>query len=394
MRARIPLATALVLILLAACRIGVTPAARRTAETASDPSERFLEAYRLSRKGDVEGSLRILRELDDAGWAIPPYEAEFPALASHDEWKQILRRIAAREPRTAQAEVAFTIPQKGLVAEGIAADPRDGTLFVGSIRQRKIVRVDPTGATRDFVPTGAAGLGEVLGIKVDVRRGLLWAVANSGGDDATGGAGARSGLCSFDLASGAPRASVVLEEAGHLLNDIALAPDGSVFVTDSEAGLVHRLATGGTSLAALPGASFRAPNGIALLDETLLVCDERGLWALDGAKGPPRRLVAPNGFPLGGIDGLCARGGTLVAIQNALGSTRILRIELAEGADAVRRADVLETANPLWHIPTTGTLFGDDFFYIGNSHVGAGDGDVPDLAGEAPTRIHRLHVPG
>jgi hypothetical protein len=394
MRARIPLAAALVLVLLSACRIGVTPGAPGTAETASDPSDRFLDAWRLSRKGDVEGSLRILRELDEAGWAIPPYEADFPALASRDEWKEILRRVAAREPRTARADVAVTIPQKGLVAEGIAADPRDGTLFVGSIRQRKIVRVDPTGATRDFVPAGSSGLGEVLGIKVDARRGLLWAVANPVKDDAAGGPGVRSGLYSFDLASGASRASVVLEEAGHLLNDIALAPDGSVFVTDSEAGLVHRLATGGTSFAAVPGAGFRAPNGIAFLDETLLVCDERGLWALDGAKGPPRRLVAPNGFPLGGIDGLSARGLTLVAVQNALGATRILRMELAEGAAAIRRADVLETANPLWHIPTTGTLFGDDFFYIGNSHVDAGNGQVPDAAGEAPTRIHRLHVPG
>ncbi len=394
MRARIPLAAVLVPILFSACRIGVAPGAPRPAETASDPSERFLEAWRLSRKGDVEGSLRILRELDEAGWAIPPYEAEFPALASRDEWKEILRRVAAREPRTARADVAFTIGQKGLVAEGIAADPRDGTLFVGSIRQRKIVRVDPTGATRDFVTAGSSGLGQVLGIKVDVRRGLLWAVANSGSDAAAGGAGARSGLYSFDLASGAPGASVVLEAEGHLFNDIALAPDGSVFVTDSEAGLVHRLATDGSSLAAIPGAGFRAPNGIVLLGEALLVCDERGLWALDDAKGPPRRLVAPGGFPLGGIDGLSARGRTLVAVQNALGATRILRIELEEGAAAVRRADVLETANPLWHIPTTGALFGDEFFYIGNSHVGAGDGDVPDLAGEAPTRIHRLYVPG
>jgi sugar lactone lactonase YvrE len=388
------LTAALVLILITACRPGVTPGSPGTSETASDPSERFVEAWTLSRKGDVDGSLRILRELDDAGWAIPPYEADFPALASRDEWKQILRRIAAREPRTARADVALTIGQKGLVAEGIAADPRDGSLFVGSIRQRKIVRLDPSGATRDFVTAGSSGLGRVLGIKVDVNRELLWAVANSGAADAPGGPGARSELYSFDLASGTPRASVVLEEAGHLLNDIALAPDGSVFVTDSEAGLVHRLDTGGSSLAAVPAASFRAPNGIAFLDQTLLVCDERGLWALDDASGPPRRLVAPNGFPLGGIDGLSARGRTLVAVQNALGATRILRIELAEGAAAVVGANVLETANPLWHIPTTGALFGDDFFYIGNSHVDAGDGDASDPAGEAPTRIHRLHVPG
>lgn len=394
MRAQIPLAAVLFPILLSACRIGVTPGALGPAETASDPSERFLEAWRRSRKGDVEGSLRILRQLDDAGWAIPPYEAEFPALASRDEWKEILRRVAAREPRTARAGVAFTIGQKGLVAEGIAADPRDGTLFVGSIRQRKIVRVDPTGATRDFVPSGPSGLGQVLGIKVDVRRGLLWAVANSRSNDAAGKPRARSGLYSFDLASGRPGASVVLEEAGHLFNDIALAPDGSVFVTDSEAGLVHRLATGATSLAAIPGAGFRAPNGIALLDKALLVCDGRGLWALDDATGPPRRLVAPSGFPLGGIDGLSVRGRTLVAVQNALGATRIIRIELAEGAAAVRRADVLETANPLWHIPTTGALFGDDFFYIGNSHVDAGEGEASDPAGQAPTRIHRLHIPG
>ncbi len=394
MSARTLATISLVLLLLPSCRIGVTPASRRTAEPATDPSEQYVAAWRACRKGDVEGALRALRELDAAGWEIPPAAADFPALSARDEWKEIARRIAAREPRTAHAQVAFTIPQEGLVAEGIAVDPRDGTLYVGSIRLRKIVRVEPSGATRDFAGGASADLGEVLGLKVDARRELLWAVANPGTETAAGAPGARSGLHSFDLATGAPRASVFLEDGGHLLNDLALAPDGSVWVTDSRAGLVCRLTPEGTSLAAVPGAAFRAPNGIAFLGRTLLVCDERGLWALDGAGAAPRRLVAPGRFPLGGIDGLSARGRTLVAVQNAFGAPRVLRIDLSEGAEAVLRAEVLETRNPLWHVPTTGALVGDDFLYIGNSHVDAGAGEVLDPAARVPTRIHRLRVPG
>ena len=393
-----PLANTLgiALLLLPACRTATPPAAppaeAASAESAAagDPSERLVGAWVRARRGDAEGALRLLRELDAAGWDVPPEPADFPALEASAELAAIRARISARAPRTTLSDVAVSIPEEGLIAEGIAADPRDGALYVGSIAKRKIVRVPASGAASDFAASEASGLGEVLGMKVDAARSLLWAVSNV---KAGAGEAARSTLHAFDLASGAPRVSVAIEEPKHLLNDLAVADDGSVFVTDSEAGSVFRLPPGGTRLVPLREGAFTYPNGLVIVDGVLLVCDSLGLWALDDDGAAPRPLLAPGGFPLGGIDGLSARGRTLVGVQNSLGAPRIVRFDVAPSARAVLRAEVLEAGNPLWRIPTTGAFRGDEYLYIGNSCLDARrDGEVT-AEGRVPTRLHRLKLP-
>lgn len=392
------LALGAALLLLPGCRTATPPAAPPAAPPPagspgpSDPSERLVAAWRRAAQGDVEGALLLFRELDAAGWDVPPEPADFAALSGNAEFAALRARISARAPRTPLSEVAVTIPEEGLVAEGIAADPLDGTLYVGSIAKKKIVRVAPAGAATDFAAGEASGLGEVLGLKVDRARSLVWAVSNAKAGARTGAA-ARSTLHAFDLASGAPRVSAALEGPGHLLNDLALADDGTVFVTDSEAGTLFRLVPGGTRLLPSREGAFRAPNGLAFVDGVLLVCDALGLHALDGPDAPPRRLLAPGAFPLGGIDGLSARGRTLVGVQNALGATRIVRFDVSPSARSVTRAEVLEAGNPLWRIPTTGAIRRDEYLYIGNSALDAHrDGEVA-AEGRVPTRLHRLKLP-
>lgn len=386
------LALGAALLLLSACRTVPPPSApAASAAGPADPAERYVGAVRRASQGDLQGTLRLLGELDATGWDIPIDPNDFPALVGRPELAALASRIAARAPRTPLSEVAVTLPEEGLVAEGIAADPRDGTLWVGSIARRKIVRVSRAGDASDFASGERSGLGEVLGMKVDPSRSLLWAVSNQ---KAGPGAGetARSTLHAFDLASGRPRAAVAIEEPGHLLNDLAVADDGTVFVTDSEAGRVVRLPPGAERLVPVL-AGLEYPNGLAFVDGVLLVCDARGLWALDGAGGARRPLLAGGGFPLGGIDGLSARGRTLVGVQNSLGVARIVRVELSPSARAVVAASVLEAGHPLWRIPTTGAISGHDFLYIGNSHLDAYRAGEVAPAGRVPTRIHRLKLP-
>ena len=75
---------------------------------------------------------------------------------------------------------AFRIDDASLFPEGIAVDPRDGTLYVSSILKRKIVRVSPDGRVEDFVRERQDSLLGVLGLRVDAKRRLLWAVAAGG----------------------------------------------------------------------------------------------------------------------------------------------------------------------------------------------------------------------
>ena len=69
---------------------------------------------------------------------------------------------AASHPST----VAFEIPERDLLPESIAHDPADGSFYVGSMHKRKIVQIAANRSMRDFVTSGADG----LGMKVDPRR--------------------------------------------------------------------------------------------------------------------------------------------------------------------------------------------------------------------------------
>lgn len=118
--------------------------------------------------------MELLRDADRLGFDIPLDRNDFPGLSERAEWKKIAARIAERETRTPAARVAFTLAERGLVAEGIAADAETGELLASSIRQRKILRVRADGALSDFVDPAGGGLLAPLGMKIDVQRNLLW----------------------------------------------------------------------------------------------------------------------------------------------------------------------------------------------------------------------------
>ena len=360
------------------------------AAPASDPGVQLVYAWARARGGQPESALALLEKLDAGGWDVPIDPADFPALAADPAFQALAARTAAREPRTPHAATAIRVEEPGLVAEGLAADAA-GNVYLGSIARRKIVRVAPGGAATDLVPAGAGGLLAPLGLEVDAPRGLLWAASNalpSSGAWAAAERG-RSALLAFDLATGAPRLRVEAEGPGHLLNDVAVGPDGAAYVTDSEPGavLVLRPGTGKLEVLVPPG-RLTYPNGIVAAPEGLLVAHAFGIEAVPYAGGETRPLATP-GFPLGGLDGLALRGRTLVGVQNGLGKPRIVRLALAAGEPRVLRGEVLETANPAWHLPTTGDLAGDAFLYVANSHVDALSAPTLDAA-QVPTLVLRL----
>jgi sugar lactone lactonase YvrE len=342
-------------------------------ESSADPGVAFVRAWEANRNGEPERAMALLREVDEQAWSIPMDPKDFPGLSERPEWREIAGRAAAREPRTARAQVAFTLPERGLVAEGIASDPETGALYVSSIRGRKILRVGADGAAAELVSAGGGGLLAPLGLKVDRRRSLLWVAANAspamvGWEPSMRG---RSGLFAFDLESGELRRSAFLSGGPHLLNDVAVAEDGTVFVTDSEGGLVHRLDPDATELRPATAGGFFYPNGIVIAGEHVIFAHAFGLHAFPAAGGDAVPVAGPRGFPLGGFDGLAIDGDAIFGVQNGLGTPRIVRLELDLAAPRVSSAAVIETANPAWRVPTTGALSRGKLFYIANSHVDA-----------------------
>jgi glucose/arabinose dehydrogenase/mono/diheme cytochrome c family protein/streptogramin lyase len=124
----------------------------------------------------------------------------------------------------------------------------DGTVFAGNFAEGGILRIK-NGKPEAWIKPGTFGTRAILGVFADERSGTLWACSNDYakmGLTSVGDPG--SVLKGFDLKTGAGKVSLPLPSGPAECNDIAVAKDGSVFVSDTGAPRVLRLAPGAKML--------------------------------------------------------------------------------------------------------------------------------------------------
>lgn len=247
---------------------------------------------------------------------------------------------------------AIVLPGDHLHPESVSIAP-DGTAYVGSMTGG-VLRVKlRSGAIERFVAPGAFGSGALFGVLADPRHGLLWTCTNSFAAPATRVAGADAGhwLKAFDLRTGAGKISLPLRGEAPVCNDIAVGPDGNVYVTDTGQPRLLRWRPGATALEIwAEDAVFNAAgrkgglDGLAFgSDGALYVNNVRdgSLYRValmpDGRAGaitrlePDRPLQSPDGMrPLGGTTFLVAEGAGRIARLRVTG-TKVHVETLAEG---------------------------------------------------------------
>jgi sugar lactone lactonase YvrE len=303
-------------------------------------------------------------------------DTDFDSIRTTEGYRRVVTRMAAlrKEQVTSGAARAFTIPEKGFVAEGVAYDPVTKAFFVSSVRRRKIVRIDPRGRITDFVAAGRDGLRSALGMRVDPKRRTLWVASEA--------------IPSMDgYRKGQPRAAAVFEydvDSGRLrkehlpspgegdapgFDDLALAPDGSLFVNDGFNPRIWRLAPGGELQVFLASDAFGGTQGMAVSEDgkTLYFSDYRGLFAVNVATRKVTPLGVPPDLALNGIDGLALSGGSLIAIQNGILPHRVIRLDLAPDGLTISRARILEMNHPDFDEPTLGVVEGGALYFSADS---------------------------
>ncbi len=343
-------------------------------------------ARACSLNGQPGRALSSLRRLAELGVSLDvAAEADFEAVRGQKGFAEVLRLFADLEAPRGDSVVAFSLGARDLVTEGIAHDPASGDFFVSSVHRRKIVRILSGGREQEFVAEASDGLLAVLGIAVDSPRHRLWActaaVPQMRGyhPDLEG----RTELVAFDLKSGRRDRAFAppQDDARHSFNDLTLASDGTVYVSDSVSGALYRLAPEAAQLEVLvePG-RLLSPNGLTLSE------DQRRLFVSDYPRPSGLAVLqldtlklhfpAHAGCPtLYGIDGLARHGETLIAIQNGVRPHRVLGIRLEPDLSRVAEMTVLEKANPHFDEPTLGVMAGDRFYYVANSQWGSFEED-------------------
>jgi len=183
----------------------------------------------------------------------------------------------------------------------------------------------------------------------------------------------------------------------HGFNDLVVRKNGEVITTDSLASMVLRFDPANESFAALAvHRQLFYPNGIALADDdrTLYVADSLGVVRVDLASSASRDVDPGARSTLAGIDGLYWHKGSLVAVQNGIGSPRVVAFRLSNDGLHVTKTTVLENRTNFTVLPTTGAIRGDEFYFIANSQIdNLNDDKVMDVTRLEPIRIAVVKLP-
>jgi sugar lactone lactonase YvrE len=303
-------------------------------------------------------------------------DTAYRALVGAKVFDAAAARLAAATAPVARGAVRLTLPDTMLHPEGVAYDARRGRWFVGSVRQRRVVAIARDGTVRDFVGPAADGMAGVFGMAVDSVRRTLW-VATTALPRMEGFAASdsgRVGVFGYDLDSGrlrravwAPRDSSV----AHTFGDVAVAPNGDVYVSDSQAPWLVRLPKGGDSLVRfMTHPLFRSLQGMAITADgaAMYVADySHGLLRVDLTTRSVVPLRVATTVTALGIDGLYLHRGALIGVQNGVTPARLVRFCLDADGRGVRRAEVIDRNPALADEPTLATIVGDSAFYVATS---------------------------
>lgn len=323
--------------------------------------------------GHVDAALPLLRDAVDRGagfdlFALP----EFAALKTNDAWRALADRAAGNVRPVSRADVFVEFKNAGMRPEGITHDPKSRRWFVGSLAG-EIWQVDEQAQAKPFIAAGR-GLREVLGLKVDVERRLLWAVSGVFPDTLPTGQAPKAdlgvtSLQAFHLDTAERVRNCELDERPtlHGFNDLALARNGDVYATDTTANSVYRLRPSGCEFEVLiRDAAMSSPNGIVLAheDARLYVAHIEGISSIDTRTGARRQLVVGPRDAVNSIDGLALADGDLLGIQGSPYLARVARIRLSSDGLAVREVSALSARTGEGLNQTTGVVAGKYFYAI------------------------------
>ncbi|HXH00434.1 MAG TPA: hypothetical protein VNI79_08495 [Sphingomicrobium sp.] len=332
---------------------------------APDPALKYLLAESYARLGQRDKALEALRVVVASNQPfLPPETNPLWRYAKDGEFAPLLKVLRDRVPVTSNGVVEFTLSGRPIVTEGIAYDDSSRRVFVGDLNSRSIFEISRLGVVKPFV----AGLkNQPYGMTVDLKRRYLWVVLSN---FLAGEKTPRTELMRIHLDS--RKTATFSHPEARSLNDLVVGPDGDVYASDIGAASVWRISPATRRWTALvkPG-SVSFPNGIAI-DESgkrIFLAQGRRIVAINLADGSMVPIKKPDTLSTLGTDGLYYRDGNLFGIQNITSPGRVVRMLLNKQRDEITGFDVIESANPIFDLPTTGAFVGDKFLIIANSQI-------------------------
>ena len=372
--------------------------AEADAVVANHPGLILLRARVAAATGGAREALAQWRRYADLGFASNGWrDPLFADMIALPEWGAVAEAMTANRAAVGALETAASVPD-AVAIESVVRDPLSGDLLASAIAGRTILRIGADGVASPWLQADAPVAG-VLGLVVDEARGLLWA-ASSGmaaavpADDPLRD---KTELLKIDLADGRLLARYRAPEAPRRnFGDVALGPDGTVYVSDSTAGDVWRLAPDAGALEPLvPAGVFGSPQGMAVSADgaALIIADYgSGFYRIALADGAVTPMSAPATASLIGVDTVLRRGDELIVVQNGTAPMRVLKLTLSPDQTRIVGARTLAANLEAMADPAGGSIDDGDLVFTAVSQLGSygDDGALRNGAAPPPAVIARL----
>jgi WD40 repeat protein len=352
-------------------------------------------AYNLNGKtNEAMASLNKLAEMK-LFYRIDKDES-FDSLKSNPEFQNLVKKFADNSNPINHAQTAFTINEKGLVTESVAYDEKTKNFYLASIAQRKILKVNEKGETTVFADK-SSGLWSVAGMKIDAKNRILWAASASHKQmpDLQTGEDGMTGVFKFDLKTGKLIKKYVVsnQPKAHWLGDLAIAPNGDVYATDSISPTIYVIRKDKDEIEVFTeNSAFGSPQGLDFSADGkfLLMADySKGIFKINLSTKEVTKIIPAENTAMLGIDGLYFYQNSIIATQNGVNPQRVIKLQLSKDLSKIEKFEILEANNPLFDEITLGTIIGNQFYFIANSQWNA-LGDGGKLA--APEKLKELNV--
>ena len=384
-------------------RAEMAAAERLLGKTPDRAAVLYLLAALHAQLGEIHEAMSNLKECVSLKEGFDPSGGpEFAGLKGSRDYDQLVEQVRKDFPAVNQARLVYVTTEKDLVPEGLAYDSARNVFYLSSLNLRKIVKIPGNTVIKapakgaipqkssDFVPGDRYKLLPVLGIRIDPTDGSVW--SNSCLDEG------KAELLHFD-AQGMLLGRYASQEPGkHCFNDLVVLPTGEIFLTDTLANKLLEFQPKTQAFSEVKvSRELLEPNGIVLSGDSqfLYFADQLGVQRVDLKTRESVEVDAGAHSTLAGVDGLYWHKGSLIAIQNGIGTPRVAAFQLSNDGAHVSKTTILEYRSNLCVLPTTGALREDDFYYIVNSgsdNLNTND-RVLDVTKLEPVRIAVIHLP-
>ncbi|WP_109127309.1 hypothetical protein [Dyella sp. C11] len=290
--------------------------------------------------------------------------------------------------------------------ESIAVGP-DGSFYVGSWRQGAVARLQPgEDAPQVLVTPGSNGLSNGQGVLVDAHRGLLWICSGTLGYTTV--PTNPSALKSYDLATGAPRASYELPDKGYC-NDLAEDEHGNLYVTDSFQPRIFRWRDGDRQLevwkedaAFIAGSDGYKLNGIAIDGNHVYlstVAAEPYLLRVDvqpdGSAGKATRIDMPRTLKNADAIRSVGHGRIVIFESNAFGHDGPYGGQISMATIKGDKASELVTLVAGLNDPSSGVIANGRVYFIESKYslLFAHKGDDAGIPRQVPFDVQSVPLP-